>query len=84
METSTRDLRVVQLEADCARGRVVPLVRVLPRRRHHLVAVRPERHAERLHLSCGRVQVHNKVQLRGFRTAGLIRFCDYSTGKICL
>ena len=51
-QISARDLRVVELESDGARGRVVALVRVLPRRRHHLVAVRPERHAERLHLGC--------------------------------
>ena len=51
-------LCVVELEPDGAGGRVVALVRVLARRRHHLVAVRPERQAERLHLRCGRYIKH--------------------------
>ena len=51
---SAGDLCVVELEPDGARGRVVALVRVLARRRHNLVAVRPERQPERLHLRCGR------------------------------
>ena len=50
---SAGDLGVVELEPDGAGGRVVSLVRVLARRRHHLVPVRPERQPEWLHLRCG-------------------------------
>ena len=60
---SARDLRVVELEADGAGGRVVALVRVLARRRHNLVPVRPESQAERLHLRCGSRGEHSLTLL---------------------